>query len=190
MPTNLNALIRYKAIDTCLKNKYIRCTIPRLREACSEVLGEKRGIYKKVGKRTIQDDIRVLRSDILGFNAPIEVQDGVYFYSDENYSIFNIPFNQEDILRDVLAILTRDGRFSKDEELESLVIRIAELLGDNVSKYSPSKEYIDVTGTEEFKVIGNKVHEDLDIRFCYADITRDDDIIKSGISWNDILSVL
>jgi hypothetical protein len=66
----------------------MKCTIQRLQEECSEALGEKRGVYKMVSERTIRDDIRVLRSDILGFNAPIIYEDGYYFYSNPEYSIF------------------------------------------------------------------------------------------------------
>lgn len=88
MPTNLNALIRYKTIDRSLRNRSMKCTIQRLQEECSEALGEKRGVYKMVSERTIRDDIRVLRSDILGFNAPIIYEDGYYFYSNPEYSIF------------------------------------------------------------------------------------------------------
>lgn len=78
MPTNLNALIRYKQIDKCLHNRYVPCTIARLQEACSEALGEHRGIYRQISERTIRDDLRVMKSDMLGFNAPIVFKGGYY----------------------------------------------------------------------------------------------------------------
>lgn len=38
MPINKNALLRYKTIDRCLRNKYRRWTLDDLVEACSEAL--------------------------------------------------------------------------------------------------------------------------------------------------------
>lgn len=69
MPTNLNALIRYKQIDKELSNPYLKTTIHSLQIACSNQLAEHRGVYKLVAERTIRDDIRVMRSSALGFNA-------------------------------------------------------------------------------------------------------------------------
>ncbi|MBO4820905.1 MAG: hypothetical protein J5548_05510 [Prevotella sp.] len=38
MPANKNALIRYKTIDNCLRNRYRRWTLDDLVEACCEAL--------------------------------------------------------------------------------------------------------------------------------------------------------
>ena len=105
MPQNLNALIRYKTIDRCLRNRFKPCTIEVLIETCSEALGEARGVYRKVSERTIRDDLRVMRSDSLGFEAPINVKDGVYFYDDPEYSIFNVPIREKAVLEKVLKVL-------------------------------------------------------------------------------------
>ena len=40
MPVNRNALIRYKTIDNCLRNRYRQWTLEDLIEACSEALYE------------------------------------------------------------------------------------------------------------------------------------------------------
>ena len=105
MPSNLNALIRYKQIDKCLRNKYVDCTIARMIEMCSEQLGEYRGVYKKVSERTIRDDIKTMRGDSLGFNAPITVSNGTYIYSEENFSIFNSSIDDMDLLKKILLML-------------------------------------------------------------------------------------
>ena len=88
MPANLNALIRYKTIDVCLSNRHRQWTIKDLMVACSDSLSEHRGMGSGVSERTLRDDIRVMRSNILGFNAPIKQRDGQYFYSDPSFSIF------------------------------------------------------------------------------------------------------
>ena len=65
MPANKNALIRYKTIDKCLRNRYRRWTIDDLVEACSDALYDMEGIGKGVSMRTVQGDIQIMRSDKL-----------------------------------------------------------------------------------------------------------------------------
>ena len=48
MPANKNALIRYKTIDNCLRNKYRRWTLEDLVDACSDALYDMEGIRKGV----------------------------------------------------------------------------------------------------------------------------------------------
>ena len=52
MPVNKNALIRYKTIDNCLRNKYRRWTLNDLVDACSDALYDMEGITKGVCART------------------------------------------------------------------------------------------------------------------------------------------
>ena len=93
MPANKNALIRYKTIDRCLRNRYRRWTI------CSDALYDMEGIRKGVSLRTVQGDIQMMRSDKLGYNAPIEVYDQRYYrYADPQYSITDMPLSEDDFL--------------------------------------------------------------------------------------------
>jgi hypothetical protein len=78
MPANKNALIRYKTIDNCLRNRYRRWTLEDLVDACSDALYDMEGIRKGVSIRTVQGDIQMMRSDKLVYNAPIEVYDHKY----------------------------------------------------------------------------------------------------------------
>lgn len=97
MPANKNALIRYKTIDNCLRNRYRRWTLEDLVGACSDALYDMEGICKGISVRTVQGDIQMMRSDKLGYNAPIEVYDHKYYrYADEDYSIANMPLSQND----------------------------------------------------------------------------------------------
>ena len=102
MPANLNALIRYKTINSCLSGGRRRWSIDELRERCSEALAENRGRYTTVSERTIRDDIRVMRSDILGFNAPIRQEGGLYFYSDPGYSILSLRITDAGLAEQIL----------------------------------------------------------------------------------------
>jgi hypothetical protein len=128
MPANLNALIRYKQIDRCLKNPFVDCTIQKMQELCSEALGEFRGIYKQVSERTIRDDIRVMRSEMLGFNAPIELKDGVYYYTDKDYSIFDIPVRDAGLLEEVYEMLKNEHNNLPENQVTTILNKIALLI--------------------------------------------------------------
>ena len=85
MPVSKNALIRYKTIDRCLQNHYRRWTLEDLIEECSKALYEYEGRDEGVSRRTVQLDIQMMRSDKLGYNAPIKVLDngdGTYTVDD------------------------------------------------------------------------------------------------------------
>jgi hypothetical protein len=92
MPVNRNALIRYRTIDNCLKNRHKRWSLEDLITACSQALYEYEGIDKGISTRTIQMDIQMMRSDKLGYNAPIVVLEKKYYsYEDPTFSITNNP---------------------------------------------------------------------------------------------------
>ena len=118
MPVNKNALIRYKTIDRCLRNRYRRWTLEDLVEACSDALYELEGITRGVSARTIQGDLQIMRSDKLGYEAPIEVYDNKYYrYEDPDYSITDSPINEdicELVLKAVGMIRKRDSNSIDD----------------------------------------------------------------------------
>jgi len=127
MPVNRNALIRYKTIDRCLQNRYRNWTLNDLIDACSDALYEYEGIDKGVSKRTVQADIQLMRSDKLGYNAPISVVDRkFYIYDDKDYSITNLPINDSDLekLTEVVGILKQFKGFSHFNELAGVVQKL------------------------------------------------------------------
>lgn len=127
MALNKNALIRYKTIDKCLQNKYRKWTLDDLIEACSDALYEYEGREVSVSKRTIQLDIQLMRSDKLGYNAPIEVYDKKYYkYEDEEYSITNIPITENDmhVLAETVEMLKQFKDFSLFSELGGIIQRL------------------------------------------------------------------
>ncbi|MBQ9576118.1 MAG: hypothetical protein IJV11_04495 [Muribaculaceae bacterium] len=126
MPANKNALIRYKTIDRCLRNRFRLWTIDDLTEACSAALREMEGVTKGVSVRTVQGDLQMMRSDKLGYNAPIEVFDRVYYrYADPDYSINGMPLTEDDcrLLRQAVEMLDEDGKatLNKMRDVLSLV---------------------------------------------------------------------
>ncbi|MBR3519598.1 MAG: hypothetical protein IKN77_05730 [Paludibacteraceae bacterium] len=117
MPANKNALIRYKTIDNCLRNRFRKWTIDDLVDACSDALYDMEGITKGVCTRTVQMDIQIMRSDKLGYNAPIEVYDKIYYrYADPDYSITEMPLSMDDCKLIKEAITLLGNRENPDEE--------------------------------------------------------------------------
>ena len=120
MPANKNALIRYKTIDRCLRNRYRRWTLDDLVDACSDALYDMEGIDKGISKRTVQADIQMMRSDKLGYYAPIEVYDNKYYrYADPDYSISETPISSEDY-NTVLQAITLIKKYETDGETKDL----------------------------------------------------------------------
>lgn len=133
MPANKNALIRYRTIDNCLRNRYRRWTLDDLVQACSDALYDMEGITKGVCARTVQMDIQMMRSDKLGYNAPIEVYDKTYYrYADPDYSISDMPLSQEDckLLKKAITLLSENNREKTEtiEVLEKVKIRLLSIL--------------------------------------------------------------
>ncbi|WKB82758.1 WYL domain-containing protein [Cellulophaga lytica] len=127
MSVNKNALIRYKTIDKCLQNKYRKWTLDGLINACSDALYEYEGREINVSKRTIQLDIQMMRSNKLGYNAPIVVYDKKFYkYEDESFSITNIPLNENDmnVLSETVQMLKQFKDFSLFSELGGIIQRL------------------------------------------------------------------
>ncbi|CEN40766.1 helix-turn-helix transcriptional regulator [Capnocytophaga cynodegmi] len=127
MATNKNALIRYKTIDECLRNTGRRWTLEDLINACSDALYEYEGKDDMVSKRTIQLDIQNMRSDKMGYNAPIEVFENKYYrYSDPDYSIKNTPISQNDIklMGDAIQLLKEFKDFSFFKDMNGIIHRL------------------------------------------------------------------
>ena len=127
MPVNRNSLIRYRTIDKCLQNRRRKWTIESLIEACNEALYEYEGIDKSLSLRTIRLDLNAMRSDKLGYNAPIIVTDKKYYsYEDPDYSITNIPLTTQDlnVLQEVSLLLQQFKGFSHFNEVSEMVNRL------------------------------------------------------------------
>jgi len=127
MPVNRNALIRYRTIDKCLQNRRRKWTIENLIDACNDSLYEYEGIDKSVSMRTIRLDLNAMRSDKLGYNAPIIVTDKKYYsYDDPGYSITNIPLTTQDlnILQEVSHLLKQFKGFSHFNEVSEMVNKL------------------------------------------------------------------
>jgi len=134
MPVNLNALLRYKTIDKCLRNSLALSSIDYLMSQCSDALDDAIGRKSKVSERTIRNDIRILRSDILGFNAPIIVKDGIYKYSDNDYSIFETSFSEMKLIIEIQELLVEEFHNISNKNLPILLEKLSDITKENVSE--------------------------------------------------------
>jgi predicted DNA-binding transcriptional regulator YafY len=126
MPLNKLALIRYKVIDQCLRNRARKWTLEDLIEKVSDALYDLEGIRGGVSKRTVQLDLQTMRSDKL-YAAPIVVNDKKYYtYEDPKFSIANVKLSDADLqtMNSVLGILKQLNGLGQMEEMGELIARL------------------------------------------------------------------
>lgn len=156
MPANKNALIRYKTIDNCLRNRYRRWTIEDLVDACCDALYDMEGISKGVSLRTVQGDLQMMRSDKLGYYAPIEVYDNKYYrYSDPEYSIMKMPMSQNDylLMREAVDMLRQLQDFDQFAEVADVVGRIQDCLALSQKNRKPIIHFDSVPSLKGLKLL-------------------------------------
>jgi predicted DNA-binding transcriptional regulator YafY len=173
MPLNRNALIRFRTIDNCLRNRKRRWTLEDLIEACSEALYEFEGIDKGVSRRSVQMDIQTMRSDKLGYNAPIVVLEKKYYtYEDPKYSITNIPLTDQDLdrLTEVVGILGQFKGFSHFQELGGMVQRLENKIHSARTHQEPIIDFErndNLKGLEHIETIYQTIVNRKAIELCY-----------------------
>ncbi|WP_316839207.1 WYL domain-containing protein [Pedobacter gandavensis] len=151
MSVNKLALIRYKTIDECLKNRFRKWTLDDIIEKVASRLYEYEGITSGVSKRTIQADIQLMRSDKLGYNAPIVVSDRKFYsYSDLAYSITKVPINPGDVekMKEIVGVLKQFNGFNYFDEMSDM---IAKLENNLYKSTNPSKNYIQFESNKQLR---------------------------------------
>lgn len=173
MPANKNALIRYKTIDNCLRNRYRRWTLEDLVDACSDALYEMEGIRKGISVRTVQGDIQMMRSDKLGYNAPIEVYDHKYYrYGLDGYSIMNMPMSQNDyeVMQEAVDMLRQLEDFELFTEVSDVVNRLQDKLAVSRNNRQPIIHFDSVpnlTGIRLLSPLYNYIAHKQTLRILY-----------------------
>jgi predicted DNA-binding transcriptional regulator YafY len=151
MSINKLALIRYRTIDECLRNRYRKWTLDDLIEKVSDILYDTEGIRSGVSRRTIQADIQLMRSDKLGYNAPIIVKEKKYYtYEDADYSITSIPITDTDLekMKEIVGLLKQFNGFSYFDEMSDMIARLENNLYKSAHR---NKSYIQLEGNKLLK---------------------------------------
>ncbi|PHI21486.1 WYL domain-containing protein [Lewinellaceae bacterium SD302] len=173
MATNKNALIRYRTIDRCLQNSARRWTLEDLIEACSDALYEYEGKHTNVSKRTVQLDIQLLRSDKLGYNAPIEVYDRKFYrYADPDFSITDIPLRSDDldVISESVAMLRQFKDFSLFAELNGVIQKLEDKIHHETGKSNPIihlEKNEDLKGLEYLDTLYQAISKKIMLRVTY-----------------------
>lgn len=173
MPANRNALIRYKTIDNCLRNPYRRWTLEDLIEACSNALYEYEGIDKGISRRTIQMDLQMMRSEKLGYNAPIEVYENKYYrYSDPDYTITRLPLSPSDIdvMAEAVHLLRQFQNFECFSEMADVIGRLQDHVAAVRYQSSPIIDFErngKLRGLEYLNPIYDAIRHKQTLHLCY-----------------------
>lgn len=157
MPLNRATLIRISTIDRCLQNHYRRWTINDLIDACTDALAEYEGRSNPVSRRTFQNDLALMRSDRLGYNAPIVVRDNKYYeYEDPDFSITHLPLNDEglDALNSALDILRQLQGFPQLASSIDTISKLNEQISRHTGTSAPAMDMEHVAGYRGAEFIG------------------------------------
>lgn len=144
MAINRNALIRYRTIDACLRNRYRHWTLEDLIDACSDALYELEGIDRGVSRRTVQTDIELMRSGKLGYEAPIVVVERKYYaYSDSTFTITNIPITPQDmsVLSEAAALLKQFTGLKMSDDLMEMIAKLEDKVYAQRTRSHPLVEF-------------------------------------------------
>ena len=77
--------------------------------------------------RTVQGDIQIMRSDKLGYNAPIEVYDNKFYrYADPDYSINSNPLDGDDfeLVEKAVSLINNIPNGTSDAELKAVLTKL------------------------------------------------------------------
>jgi len=131
---------------------------------------------------------------------PSFFKDGKYYYSDPNYSIFDIPVEEKELLKEVFMILLKERENLTVHEMDTLLKRLSEITGEEI----PQKPTEDQDETEP-KLRSLKPHKMVSRNTYYSkiadaeeDISPLDKAIRSLASrreeqilyWGYVLEVL
>ena len=181
MPQNKNALIRYQTIDECLRNTAKKWTKEMLLEKVLEVLYEKEKITK-LSIRTIQLDIQHMRSNKLGYNAPIIVYERKYYkYEDPNFKFYDATLSKGEIkhLIDAMDVIKQFMPFKQFAKLSDDFTKLEKTITKDVDDNKGDIKYIQLDktviskGTEWITPIKNALANETCLRISYEPFKKE-----------------
>ena len=173
MPHIKNALIRYRIIDKCIRNKYNPFPSKRdLREACEESLfGSIDGAH--ICDSTIEKDLFSMRME---HDAPIKYHktERGYFYEDPEFSINAIPLTENDL--EAISFAAKTLMQFKDVEMfkqfgsaiDKIVDRVAVSQTEEAEQFIQFESTFSDGGNEFLPPILEAIKQKVWIQFEYA----------------------
>jgi predicted DNA-binding transcriptional regulator YafY len=171
MPQNKDFALRTEIIDECFRNRQRKWTLETLVEAVNSKLKERYG--KTASKRTIQNDIKYLIEEK---DAPIKKDKAgaitYFFYAEANFSIKNLPVQEEEIslLKDAINILSQVNEFQILREVEDVIRKLQNTANEDIAR-SPAiiqfeKHTISI-GTDYISDIFTAIKSKVSLRISY-----------------------
>ncbi len=160
-------LVRYRAIDRCLRSKHGKFFIEDLCKACDDALYDAYAERVSIQRRQIYNDLNYMESDA-GYRAIIErLRDGkrIYFrYRDPNFSIDKMPLTDDEIdqLKETIFMLNRFKGMPHFEWMEEMLSTLTDKfhLNGTTESVIGFEQNIDLKGIEYitplFEAIVNK----------------------------------
>jgi len=173
MPHIKNALIRYRIIDKCIRNKYNPFPSKRdLREACEESLfGSVDGEH--ICDSTIEKDLFSMRME---HDAPIKYSKGNrgYFYEDPDFSINDIPLTENDL--EAISFAAKTLMQFKDVEMfkqfgsaiDKIVDRVAVSQSEEAEQFIQFESTASDGGSEFLSPLLEAIKRKVWVEFEYA----------------------
>lgn len=177
MPKNKDFSLRIEIIDECFRNRLRKWTLEALIEEVNSKLSDRYG--KTASRKTIQNDIRFLIDEK---NAPIERRkEGnktYFFYSDQNFSIKNLPIQYEEIekLKEAIKILSEVSDFKIIQEVDEIVSKLQNTVSTNVVGGPSSIQFEKHTvalGAEYIEDLFTAIREKSPLRVSYQSFKAD-----------------
>lgn len=149
MPHIKNALLRYRIIDKCIRNKYVPFPSKQdLREACEEALfGSIDGAH--ICDSTIEKDMYAMKME---HDAPIKYskRDKGYYYEDPDFTINEIPLTSDDLeaISFAAKTLSQFRNVEMFQQFGNAIDKIVESV--NISKDKEGQQYV------QFEIVGGE----------------------------------
>ena len=189
MPHIKNALIRYRIIDRCLRNKFRPYpTKFDLRKACEEALfGIQSGL--NICDSTIEKDMFAMKMEL---DAPIRYSKryGGYYYEDPGFSINDIPLTEEDLsaIRFALKTLTQFREVNLFRQFGNAIDKIVDRVSiandpqdADLDQFIQFEAAVSSGGSEYLPILLEAVKNRLRTTFDYSSF-------QSGVSkWRNVL---
>lgn len=175
MPTNKHAIIRYRTIDRCLRERDGQWNWQSLAEECAKEIQIATSQGVSLSERTIKGDLADMRNnEILGYYAPIEYdrKEKSYYYTDAQYAISETPINKADksSLQEAIDILKQFGGLSEVLGIQSIITKLQHSIDYRVGKTSSSIHFdhpLDAPGQEWLYTLYKFISDEIAVKLLY-----------------------
>lgn len=180
MATNKHAIIRYKALDKCFRNRGRKYSFEDLRDEVNLALSDFDSTTGGIQTRQLRDDIKFMRSDI-GYDADIktfkEGRKHYYCYEDPSFSINNSPLNSTEAeqLKAAISVLQRFEGAPQFEWMNEIGPLLTNEFGLNNSekKIMAYDTNVDYAGYEYITPLFNAISNKRVLKVSYKPFNQD-----------------